>query len=56
MRKMPTAGESSMSLDEALALAHPEDSIDALADPLWHRVEDDWTSLSSAEPGAKGQA
>lgn len=38
-----------MSLDEALALANPEDSIDALADRLSHRVEDGWTGLSSAE-------
>jgi len=38
-----------MSLERALALPDPEDSVDALADPLWHRVEDDWTGLSSAE-------
>lgn len=38
-----------MSLDQVLALGNPEDSIDALADPLWHRVEDDWTGLSFAE-------
>jgi hypothetical protein len=38
-----------MSSEQALAVPDPEDSIDALADPLWHRIEDDWTALSFAE-------
>ncbi len=38
-----------MSFDQALALADPEDTVDALADVLWQRVDSDWSALSSAE-------
>jgi len=38
-----------MSFEHALALADPEDAVDALADVLWQRVDSDWSALSSAE-------
>ena len=38
-----------MSFEHALALADPEDAVDALADVLWQRVDADWSALSSAE-------
>ncbi len=38
-----------MSFEQALALADPEDAVDALADVLWQRVDSDWSALSSAE-------
>jgi len=38
-----------MSFEQALALADPEDTVDALADVLWQRVDSDWSALSSAE-------
>jgi hypothetical protein len=38
-----------MSVEQALALENPEDTIDALADPLWRRVEADWSGLNRAE-------
>ena len=38
-----------MSFEHALALADPEDAVDALADVLWQRVDADWSALSSAD-------
>jgi uncharacterized protein DUF4375 len=38
-----------MSVDQALALPNPEDTIDALADPLWQRVGGDWNQISPTE-------
>jgi hypothetical protein len=38
-----------MSVEQALTLPNPEDTIDALADPLWHRVGGDWSRLSPTE-------
>jgi hypothetical protein len=45
-----------MTVERALALPDPEDAIDALADPLWQRVnsDGDWSGLSATEQAIFG--